>query len=309
MYVTLPPKGPGTPPPRNEKRETRKLSCNQKSAAHRFYFSERENLTIFKIGSPPIFCHREKYSRISVKFNNVNITAVCKLPWTLAAPTNLIILLVQTNRVLYDKSAAGYKVKDALEKGDIWQIGVDIAVNTTDLRCRFSFLVSRWRCDRSVRFLVSRFSFLVSRFSFLVSRFSFLVSRFSFLVSRFSFLVSRFSFLVSRFSFLVSRFSFLVSRFSFLVSRFSFLVSRFSFLVSRFSFLVSRFSFLVSRFSFLVSRFSFLVSRFSFLVSRFSFLVSRFSFLVSRFSFLVSRFSFLVSRFSFLGGGVTGPLD
>ena len=126
-----------------------------------------------------------------MKFNNVNITAVCKLSWTLAAPTNLIILLVQTNRVLYDKSAAGYKVKDALEKGDIWQIGVDIAVNTTDLRCRLSFLVSRWRCDRSVRFLVSRFSFLVSRFSFLVSRFSFLVSRFSFLVSRFSFLVSR----------------------------------------------------------------------------------------------------------------------
>ena len=82
----------------------------------------------------------------------------------------LILLLVQTNQLLYDKSAAEYKVKDALEKGDIWQIGVDIAVNserTTDLRCRFSFLVSRWRCDRSVRFLVSRFSFLVSRFSFL----------------------------------------------------------------------------------------------------------------------------------------------
>ena len=101
-----------------------------------------------------------------MKFNNVNITAVCKLSWTLAAPTNLF----QTNQVLYDKSAAEYKVKDALEKGDIWQIGVDIAVNserTTDLRCRFSFLVSRWRCDRSVRFLVSRFSFLVSRFSFL----------------------------------------------------------------------------------------------------------------------------------------------
>ena len=101
-----------------------------------------------------------------------------------------LILLVQTNQVLYDKSAAEYKVKDALEKGDIWQIGVDIAVNsqrTTGLRCRFSFLVSRWRCDRSVRFLVSRFSFLVSRFSFLgggvtaPSDFSFLVSHFSFL--------------------------------------------------------------------------------------------------------------------------------
>ena len=87
-----------------------------------------------------------------------------------ASGADKLILLVQTNQVLYDKSAARYKVKDALEKGDIWQIGVDIAVNserTTDLRCRFSFLVSRWRCDRSVRFLVSRFSFLVSRFSFL----------------------------------------------------------------------------------------------------------------------------------------------
>ena len=87
-----------------------------------------------------------------------------------ASGADKLILLVQTNQLLYDKSAAEYKVKDALEKGDIWQIGVDIAVNserTTDLRCRFSFLVSRWRCDRSVRFLVSRFSFLVSRFSFL----------------------------------------------------------------------------------------------------------------------------------------------
>ena len=83
-----------------------------------------------------------------------------------ASGADKLILLVQTNQVLYDKSAAEYKVKDALEKGDIWQIGVDIAVNrerTTDLRCRFSFLVSRWRCDRSVRVRVSRFSFLVSR--------------------------------------------------------------------------------------------------------------------------------------------------
>ena len=94
-----------------------------------------------------------------------------------ASGADKLILLVQTNQELYDKSAAGYKVKDALEKGDIWQISVYIAVNserTTDLRCRVSFLVSRWRCDRSVRFLIYRFSFLVSRFSFLVSRFSFL---------------------------------------------------------------------------------------------------------------------------------------
>ena len=93
-----------------------------------------------------------------------------------ASGADKLILLVQTNPVLYTTN---------LKKGDIWQIGVDIGVNserTIDLgRCRFSFLVSRWRCDRSVRFLVSRFSFLVSRFSFLVSRFSFLVPRFSFL--------------------------------------------------------------------------------------------------------------------------------
>ena len=52
--------------------------------------------------------------------------------------------------MLYDKSAAGYKVKDALKKGDIWQIGVEIGVNserTIDLLCRFSVLVSRWQCD------------------------------------------------------------------------------------------------------------------------------------------------------------------
>ena len=77
-----------------------------------------------------------------------------------------LILLVQTNQVLYDKSAAEYKVKDALEKGDIWQIGVDIAAIVSVLLIyaavsRFSFLGG----GVTVRFLVSRFSFLVSRFS------------------------------------------------------------------------------------------------------------------------------------------------
>ena len=88
-----------------------------------------------------------------------------------------LIPLVQTNQVLYDKSAAGYKVKDALERGDIWQISVDIAVNserTTDLRCRFSFLGGVVTAPSDFSF---RFSFLVSRFSFLVPCFSFLVSR------------------------------------------------------------------------------------------------------------------------------------
>ena len=90
-----------------------------------------------------------------------------------ASGADKLILLVQTNQVLYDKSAA-YKVKDALEKGDIWQIGIDISVNS----------------ERTLPFIVSRFSVAlwplrpISRFSFLVPRFSFLVSRFSFLVSR-----------------------------------------------------------------------------------------------------------------------------
>ena len=80
-----------------------------------------------------------------------------------ASGADKLIMLVQTNQVLYDKSAAGYKVKDALEKGDIWQIGVYIAVNserTTDLRCCFSVAVWPLRP-------ISRFSFLVPRFSFL----------------------------------------------------------------------------------------------------------------------------------------------
>ena len=63
-----------------------------------------------------------------------------------ASGADKLILLVQTNQVLYDKSAARYKVLDALKKGDIWQIGVEIGVNserTIDLLCRFSFLVCR----------------------------------------------------------------------------------------------------------------------------------------------------------------------
>ena len=57
-----------------------------------------------------------------------------------ASGADKLILLVQTNQVLYDKSSAGYKVKDALKKGDIWQIGVEIGVNserTIHLLCRF----------------------------------------------------------------------------------------------------------------------------------------------------------------------------
>ena len=62
-----------------------------------------------------------------------------------ASCADKLILLVQANPVLYNKSAAGYK--DPLKKGDIWrQVGVEIGANgerTTDLCC-FSFLVSRF---------------------------------------------------------------------------------------------------------------------------------------------------------------------
>ena len=66
-----------------------------------------------------------------------------------ASGADKLILLVQTNQVLHDKSAAGYKLKYALKKGNIWQIGVEIGVNsdrTIDLLWRrSSILVSRWR--------------------------------------------------------------------------------------------------------------------------------------------------------------------
>ena len=59
-----------------------------------------------------------------------------------ASGADKLILLVQTNPVLYDKSAA--ECKDCIKKGDIWrQIGVEFGVNsehTIDLLCRFSFL-------------------------------------------------------------------------------------------------------------------------------------------------------------------------
>ena len=79
-----------------------------------------------------------------------------------------LILLVQTNQVLYDKSAAEYKVKDALENGDIWQIGVDIAAIVSVLLIyaavsRFSFLGGGVTAPSDFSFLVSRSSFLVSR--------------------------------------------------------------------------------------------------------------------------------------------------
>ena len=80
-----------------------------------------------------------------------------------ASGADKLILLVQTNQVLYDKSAAGYKVKDALERvifGRLVLILLSIV----------SVLLIYGAVPRS-SFLVSRFSFLVSRFSFLVSRF------------------------------------------------------------------------------------------------------------------------------------------
>ena len=62
-------------------------------------------------------------------------------------------LILQANPALYDKSATGYKVKDALKKGDIGRLVLRlvsiVSILSIDLLCRFSFLVSRWRCDRA----------------------------------------------------------------------------------------------------------------------------------------------------------------
>ena len=83
-----------------------------------------------------------------------------------ASGADKLILLVRTNQVLYDKSAAGYKVKDALEKGDIWQIGSIVSVLLIYAAVsRFSFLGGGVTAPSDFSFLVSRSSFLVSRFS------------------------------------------------------------------------------------------------------------------------------------------------
>ena len=55
-----------------------------------------------------------------------------------------LILLVQTNQVLYDKSAAGYKSKTPLKRVIfvrlVLRLVVEIGERTIDLVCRFSFL-------------------------------------------------------------------------------------------------------------------------------------------------------------------------
>ena len=61
--------------------------------------------------------------------------------------------------MLYDKSVAGYKVKDALKNGGVWQIGVEIGVNserTIDLLCRSSFLVSHGNVTGPLAVCVAR---------------------------------------------------------------------------------------------------------------------------------------------------------
>ena len=106
-----------------DKREARKISSNHKSAAFRVYFSERENLTIFNIGQPCDFL-----PPIKILTNEREVQHHCRLQSvTDASCTDKLILLVQANPVLYDKSAA---VKDALKKGDIWQIDVEIDINS-----------------------------------------------------------------------------------------------------------------------------------------------------------------------------------
>ena len=96
---------------RNEKRETRKLSCNQKSAARRFFFSERENLDDFQDRQPTDFLPPRKIltnqREVQQRKHHRRLQAVMD-----ASGADKLILLVQTNQVLYDKPATGYKVKD-----------------------------------------------------------------------------------------------------------------------------------------------------------------------------------------------------
>ena len=84
-----------------------------------------------------------------------------------ASGADKLILLVQTNQVLYDKSAAGYKVKDALEKGRLVFILLSIVsvLLIYGAVSRFSFLGGGVTAPSDFSFLVSRSSFLVSRFS------------------------------------------------------------------------------------------------------------------------------------------------
>ena len=83
------------------------------------------------------------------------------------------ILLVQTNQVLYDKSVAGLKVKDAIFDRLVLRLALIVSVLLIyGAVSRFSFLGGGVTAPSDFSFLVSRLSFLVSRFSFLVSRFS-----------------------------------------------------------------------------------------------------------------------------------------
>ena len=78
-------------------------------------------MTIFKIGQPSDLLPPRK----------MLINHHCRLQAVMdASCTDRLILLIQNYPVLYNKSAAGCKVKDALIKGDIWQIGVKIGVNS-----------------------------------------------------------------------------------------------------------------------------------------------------------------------------------
>ena len=100
-----------------------------------------------------------------------------------ASGADKLILLVQTNQVRYCTTNLPPGTK-SLIKGDIWQIGVEIGVNS---ECTIVVVLLPSRQIKRVAkpMAVSRFSFLgggvtaPSDFSFLVSPLSFLVSHFS----------------------------------------------------------------------------------------------------------------------------------
>ena len=89
-----------------------------------------------------------------------------------ASGADKLIMLVQTNQVLYDKSAAEYKVRLPWKRVIFGRLVLILLSIVSVLLIyaavsRFSFLGGGVTAPSDFSFLVSRSSFLVSRFSFL----------------------------------------------------------------------------------------------------------------------------------------------
>ena len=86
-----------------------------------------------------------------------------------ASCADKLILLVQTNPVLYDNSAAGYKIKDAIKMVIFGRLLLRLVSIVSVLLIyyavsRLSFIGGGVAATSDLSFLVSRFLFLVSRY-------------------------------------------------------------------------------------------------------------------------------------------------